>query len=98
MLVYHLSRDHKLAGLDEAELAMVAFAYKLNFQPGKVGREDVDALRAAGHDDRAVLDIVLVISLFNFMNRLADGLGVETSQQFVKAKERGDTRAECRSR
>ena len=94
-LVYHISRDHKLAELEEAEQAMMAFAYKLNFEPGKVALGDVDALRDAGFDDRAVLDIVLVISMFNFMNRLADGLGVIPNEPFVKAKARADARVEA---
>jgi uncharacterized peroxidase-related enzyme len=81
--------------MEPRERAMLTFAYKLNFQPGKVDRYDADALRAAGFDDRGVLDIVLVVSLFNFMNRLADGLGVEPSPQFVEAKAKGDARAEA---
>ena len=74
---------------------MLTFAYKLNFEPGKMNRNDADALRSAGFDDRGVLDIVLLVSLFNFMNRLADGLGVEPSPQFVEAKAKGDARAEA---
>ena len=44
-LVYHISHDHKLAELEEAEQAMMAFAYKLNFEPGKVALGDVGASR-----------------------------------------------------
>ena len=74
---------------------MLDFAYKLNFEPGKVNRGDADALRAAGFDDRGVLDVVLVVSLFNFMNRLADGLGVAPEAKFLETKAKGDARVEA---
>lgn len=38
---------------------------------------DVDALRTAGFDDRAIVDANQVVSYFNYVNRVADGLGVE---------------------
>jgi len=71
---------------------MLDFAAKLNFEPGGMSKADVEALRAVGFDDRGVLDVVLVTALFNFMNRLADGLGVEPEESFLKAKERGEQR------
>ena len=74
---------------------MLEFAHKLNFEAGKVNQGDVDALRAAGVDDRGVLDIVLVVSLFNFMNRLADGLGVPPQAKFLETKAKGDARVEA---
>lgn len=51
-------------------------AKKLTLDPHAVGEEDVAALREAGLDDRAVLDLTLVVAYFNFVNRLASGLGV----------------------
>ena len=74
---------------------MLDFAHKLNFEPGKMNQADVEALRSAGFDDRGVLDIVLVVSLFNFMNRLADGLGVPPQAKFVETKAKGDARVEA---
>jgi len=58
------------------EAALVAYALKLTYDPSSVGREDVQALRDAGLDDRGVLDLALVVSYFNFVIRLAEGLGV----------------------
>jgi len=50
---------------------------KLTRAPQAMVPADVDALRAAGFDDGAVLDICQVASYYNYVNRLADGLGVE---------------------
>jgi uncharacterized protein YciW len=56
---------------------MLDYAMKLTRAPGAVEADDVDALRAAGFDDTAVLDVCQVTSYYNYVNRLADGLGVE---------------------
>ncbi len=74
---------------------MLEFAHKLNFEPGKMNPGDVEALRAAGFDDRGVLDVVLVVALFNFMNRLSDGLGISPQAKFVETKAKGDARVEA---
>jgi alkylhydroperoxidase family enzyme len=55
---------------------LVEHAYKLTLDPAGVHRDGVQALRDAGFSDRAILDLTLVIAYFNFVNRLADGLGV----------------------
>ena len=56
---------------------MLEYAEKLTRTPAAVRREDVDALRKAGFSDAAILDICQVTAYFAFVNRLADGLGVE---------------------
>ena len=56
---------------------MLDFAAKLTRDPSSVERTDVETLRALGLSDEQVLSVVLITSLFNFMTRLADGLGVE---------------------
>jgi len=45
--------------------------------PAEVSQADVDALRAAGFDDRGIHDICTITAYFAFVNRIADGLGVE---------------------
>ncbi len=72
---------------------MLDYAVKLNNSPGDVSERDVQTLRNAGFDDIGVMDIVMVVSLFNFMNRVADGLGVQTEENMEKSRERGDRRA-----
>lgn len=56
---------------------MLEYCDKLTRSPSEVDHTDVDALRRAGFSDAAILDICQVTAYFNFVNRLADGLGVE---------------------
>ncbi|HEY8209892.1 MAG TPA: hypothetical protein VIG99_20530 [Myxococcaceae bacterium] len=55
---------------------MLTYVEKLTLAPARVAREDLDALRAAGFDDRGILQVNLIASWFNYVNRVADGLGV----------------------
>lgn len=64
---------------------MLDYAVKLTRDPGAMGAGDVDRLRDAGFDDRAVLDICQVVSYYNYVNRLADGLGVELEKEWEGA-------------
>jgi len=59
-----------------ADLAMLGFVDKLTRSPGEMQPSDVESLRQAGFDDRAIHDLVLVASYYAFVNRVADGLGV----------------------
>lgn len=56
---------------------MLDYAVKLTRTPRSIDATDVDALRAASFDDRAIHDICCIASYFAFVNRMADGLGVE---------------------
>ena len=56
---------------------MLEYAIKLTEAPHRVGRADVRSLTEAGFEDAAVLDVCQVTSYYNYVNRLADGLGVE---------------------
>ena len=56
---------------------MLRYVARLTQVPAKVTRQDVDALRAAGFSDAAILDTCQVAAYFAFVNRMADGLGVE---------------------
>lgn len=64
-------------GLSRAERALVDYAEKLTARPGEMSRADVDGLRAAGLGDEEILSVDLVAAYFNFVNRIALGLGVE---------------------
>jgi alkylhydroperoxidase family enzyme len=55
---------------------MLDYTAKLTRTPARMTREDVETLRQAGFDDRAILQINLIASWFNYINRVADGLGV----------------------
>jgi uncharacterized peroxidase-related enzyme len=70
-------RDWRSAPLTDAERALCAFAEKLTHRPAAMAREDVEALRAHGFDDRAIHDAVQVIAYFNYITRVADAFGLE---------------------
>lgn len=55
---------------------MLAYVEKLTLTPARVQRADVEALRAAGFDDRGILQIAQITAFFAYFNRMADGLGV----------------------
>ncbi len=56
---------------------MLDYAAKLTMAAHTVGQVDIEALREAGFDDRAILDIAQITAYFAFVTRMADGLGVE---------------------
>ncbi len=66
-----------MAGLDRATKALLTYAEKLSSDPAACGAEDIEVLRQNGWDDRAIHDATQVVSYFNYINRIADGLGVE---------------------
>lgn len=76
-LVKHLKRDWHQADLSDADKAMLTYVEKLTLQPWEMVRADVVALRKVGFGDAAILDINQVTGYYAFVNRLADGLGVE---------------------
>jgi uncharacterized peroxidase-related enzyme len=76
-LVAALSRDFRDAVVDVDERTMLEFVAKLTRTPQEMERADVEALRGQGFDDRAIHDIVVVAAYYAFVNRVADGLGVE---------------------
>jgi uncharacterized peroxidase-related enzyme len=75
-LVDQLIEDYTQADLSPADQSMLDYAVQLTQVPGSTGRDGVEALRGAGFDDRAILDIVQIVAYFAFANRLACGLGV----------------------
>ncbi len=59
------------------ERALHEFAVKLTKTPGSMTQEDLVPLRQSGLDDAGILDVCQVVAYFNYINRLADGLGVD---------------------
>ena len=66
---------------------MLDFAVKLTRTPGEMSRADADALRDHGLGDRAIHDIVQVVAYFNYINRVADGLGVDLEPGMPRKEE-----------
>ncbi len=71
-----LRRDYREADLNEADRAMLDFTVKLTHHAYKIQPSDLDRLRAVGFDDRAILQITIIAAWFNYINRVADALGV----------------------
>ncbi len=74
--VRKLVEDPATAPLSEREQALVDYAAKLTRTPSAMAEVDLAAMRAAGLDDRDILDANLTVAYFAFVNRIADGLGV----------------------
>ena len=75
-LAAQLARDYTQAKLDDADRAMLDYAAKLTRHAARVTPEDLARLREVGFTDTAILQINLIASWFNYINRVADGLGV----------------------
>jgi uncharacterized peroxidase-related enzyme len=85
-LVQALEKDYKTAPITPQERVMVDYVVKVTKDATKVQKEDITGLRAAGFDDRGILQITMIAAWFNSINRVADALGVgreinPTSQQ-----------------
>ncbi len=55
---------------------MLEYVVKLTKDATQCGREDIQKLRAVGFDDRGILQITLIAAWFNYINKVADALGV----------------------
>lgn len=71
-----LRRDHRSAPVTDAEHAMLEYVDRMTRDATALGPADLDGLRAAGFDDRGILQITLIAGWFNYINRVADALGV----------------------
>ena len=76
-----IMHDHDSADFDDETLAIVEFVEKLTREPSEMTEGDVQKLRQVELEDKQILSVVLIASMFAFMNRLADGLGVEIEDQ-----------------
>jgi uncharacterized peroxidase-related enzyme len=71
-----LKRDWRETQLDIRDHAMLEYVEKITKNPPSIWRDDMDALRKVGFDDTGILQITLIASFFNYINRIADALGV----------------------
>ncbi len=88
-LVEAIKTDWTTASLGDADRALLGFAIKLTRDPRAMTKGDVEGLRTAGFDDRGISDAVQVVSYFNYINRVADGLGVDL-EEWMPAHPHGD--------
>ena len=75
-LVAALRADYRKAPIDAKDLAMLDYVAQMTRDATKLGPGDLDRLRGLGFDDTAILQITLIASWFNSINRVADALGV----------------------
>ena len=78
-----IAEDYTQAAVTPAEAVMLSHARKLTLTPSEVGPEDIEALRNAGWDDRAISDITHIAAYFNFINRVAEGIGVDLEPEMA---------------
>ena len=71
-----LQKDYRSAPISEQDRVMLDYVVKLTKDATRVSPDDHAKLRATGFDDRGILQITLIASWFNYINRVADALGV----------------------
>jgi uncharacterized peroxidase-related enzyme len=75
-LVAALEKDYRSAPITDQERVMLDYVVKLTKDATRCSPTDHEALRAVGFDDRGILQITLIAAWFNYINRVADALGV----------------------
>jgi uncharacterized peroxidase-related enzyme len=75
-MVEALQQDYKTAPISNQDRVMLDYVVKLTKDATQCSPADHKALRAVGFDDRGILQITLIASWFNYINRVADALGV----------------------
>lgn len=75
-LAQAVRRDWRSAPLSARERALLAYVERLTLRPATCSAADLQALREAGFDETAIVQATLIASFFNYVNRVADGLGV----------------------
>jgi uncharacterized peroxidase-related enzyme len=71
-----LQADYRTAPISEQDRVMLDYVTQLTRDATRISQQDHEGLRAVGFDDRGILQITLIASWFNYINRVADALGV----------------------
>jgi len=75
-MVKALEKDYRTAPISEQDRVMLDYVVQITKDATRISPADHERLRAAGFDDRGILQITLIASWFNYINRVADALGV----------------------
>jgi uncharacterized peroxidase-related enzyme len=75
-LVAALEDDYRKAPISEQEKVMLDYVVQITRDATRISPADHERLRSAGFDDKGILQITLIASWFNYINRVADALGV----------------------
>jgi uncharacterized peroxidase-related enzyme len=81
--VRQLAIDHRTAGLDEVDVAIMDFAEKVADDAGSVTQEDADRLRALGLSDKEILEVVLIAAARCFFTKVLDGVGAQADATYA---------------
>jgi uncharacterized peroxidase-related enzyme len=83
--------DYRQANLSPRERALCDFAVKLTTLAAETDQADIDALRAQGLSDTDISDAIQVIGYFNYVTRVADGVGIDDEPEWPRpaARPRG---------
>ena len=79
-----MANDYRAASLSPRWRALCDFAVKLTREPAGVTAADIDALRGHDLDDAAIHDAIQVIAYFNYINRVADGVGIDDEPEWSR--------------
>ena len=77
--------DYRKADLSPRERALCDFAVKLTHLAAEVDERDIDGLHAEGLDDATISDAIQVIGYFNYVTRVADGVGIEDEPEWASS-------------
>jgi uncharacterized peroxidase-related enzyme len=78
------ARDFRAGPLSPAQRALCEFGEKLALRPQEMTADDVEAVRAHGWSDAAIHDAIQVVSYFSYINRVADGVGVDPEPEWTE--------------
>jgi uncharacterized peroxidase-related enzyme len=82
-LAAHAAHDYREADIEPRVRALCDFAVKLTHEPGSVSATDADSLRSHGWSDAGIHDAIQVIAFFNYINRVAEGVGIEPEPEWT---------------
>jgi len=87
-LAEQVKHNYRRAKLSPRQKALCKFAERVTRAPAAIRRRDIEALHQHGLTDRDILDAVEVIAYFNYINRVADALGIDPEPEMQAAFER----------
>ena len=88
-LLSALVADFRTGDISPADRTLLAYVVKLTGAPAEITEPDMRSLRAVGFDDRAIHDACVIASYYAFVNRVANGLGVELEPRFCGGEPSG---------
>ena len=80
-VLHAVLEDYKSANLEKKDIFMLQYAEKLTRQVSSISERDIKGLRKFGFSDRDIFDINQVVAYFNYVHRIADGLGVSLEEE-----------------